>query len=99
MQWGQAMQAGDESLMHEVLHEERVSHHHEDDGTVHFDNSDESSQHIQDHSCSPQPAGLYFPVLLPAPTELIQLVSVDLVEFIPEPALRLPHRPPALALG
>ena len=35
MQWGFAMQSSDLSLAHEALHEGFVSHHHEDDGTIH----------------------------------------------------------------
>lgn len=99
MPWGQAMQASEQSLMHEVLHDEHVSHHHEDDGSIHIDDSDESSRHIEDHSSSPQPVGLPIPFLVAAPLELVHTVSGDLVAFIPDPMLALPHRPPASALG
>lgn len=100
MPWERSLQPSAQSLMHEVLHDEHVSHHHhEDDGSIHIDDSDESSQHIDDHSTSPQPVGLLIPFLVAPPVELVHTVSLDLVEFIPDPMLALPHRPPASALG
>jgi hypothetical protein len=99
MQRNQAIQTGDLSFVHEVLHDEHISHHHEDDGSVHFDSSDESVQHVQDHSCSPPPGGLFVPELAPAPNELVETVSIHLVTFIPDPMLEMPHRPPATTLG
>lgn len=99
MQWGQALQADNLSFAHEVLHDEQVSHHHEDDGSIHFDTSDESVQHVQDHSCSPQPTGLFASELVAAPVQLVETIVVAEVTFIPDPMLEHPHRPPAFALG
>lgn len=93
---GFAMQG---SFAHEILHEEHVSHHHEADGSIHFDASDESVQHVQDHSCSTQPGGLFFPALAPTPAQLVETVAIGEVAFIPDPMLEHPHRPPALSLG
>lgn len=99
MQWGQAMELADFSFTHEVLHDERVSHHHDDDGSIHFDVSDESAQHVQDHCCSPQPGGLFVPELLSPPPQLVETIPVAEITFIPDPMLEHPHRPPAPTLG
>lgn len=100
MQWGAAMHLEDPvAFAHEILHDEHVSHHHEDDGSIHFDTSDESAQHVQDHSCSPQPGGLYVPEAPRAPNQLVEVIEIKPVTEIPDPMLELPHRPPASALG
>lgn len=100
MQWSDAFQSDEvATFAHEVLHDEHVSHHHEDDGSIHFDASDESIQHVQDHSCSPQPGGLFIPQILRAPDQLIEVLMIDPITHIPDPMLELPHRPPALTLG
>ncbi|KRB92357.1 hypothetical protein ASE26_05070 [Duganella sp. Root198D2] len=97
--WSEDIQTGDRSFAHGVLHDEHVSHHHEADGSIHFDASDESVQHVQDHSCSPQPTGLLLPAVAAAPDQLVEIVSARVIAYIPDPMLELPHRPPALALG
>lgn len=98
MQWGQAIGENGSTVAHEFLHDEHVSHHHEDDGSIHFDNSEESTQHIQDH-CSSLPGGLFVPCLATAPLRLVTTATIHLVAYIPDPMLELPHRPPANALG
>jgi hypothetical protein len=99
MQWSTAMETDGMSLTHEALHDEHVSHHHEDDGSIHFDNSDESSQHIGDHYCSLQPAVLCLAAALPAPLELVEDLRVVWDRSVPDPELKLPDRPPSHALG
>jgi hypothetical protein len=99
MQWSSAIQVEDVSFAHEILHEEHVSHHHEDDGSIHFDASEESVQHVQDHFCSPQPGGFFVPELVTAPARLVETLSVAEVTFIPDPMLEQPLRPPASTLG
>ncbi|WEF32961.1 hypothetical protein [Pseudoduganella chitinolytica] len=98
LQWEHVL-AGDITLAHEVEHDEHVQHHHDADGTVHYDNSEDSAHHVQDHSCTPQPAAM--PLPLPA------LVVPEPVGFLrpagtaapPDPLLDCPHRPPSRALG
>lgn len=100
MQWGEAIQSDvAATIAHEVLHDDLVNHHHEDDGSIHFDASDESVQHVQDHSCSPQPGGLFVPQIVGAPNQLVELITISLVASVPDPELELPHRPPAPTLG
>jgi hypothetical protein len=107
MQWGTAWPSDAapvahevmHKVMHEVLHDAHVSHHHEDDGTLHIDDSDESAEHIQDHSAPPQPAALLSTVLPAAPPALVCSVQPGAPPLIPDPMLECPHRPPALSLG
>lgn len=103
MQWPMAL-ASDaaplaQEVMHEVMHDAHVSHHHDDDGTLHIDDSDESEQHIQDHSSPPQPATLPALLLPLAPPGPVFTVPTALVQYIPDPMLELPHRPPSPSLG
>jgi len=93
------MQLDDLDISHELLHDEGVSHHHDDDGSIHFDASEESAQHVQDHSCASQPAGLFVPELIAAPIQLVETITLSENLFIPDPMLEQPHRPPAPALG
>ena len=103
MQWGNAWQFDAvplaQEVMHEVMHDEHVSHHHDEDGTLHVDDSEESAQHLADHSAPPQPATLVATVLPVATPELVFPVFTELSQFIPDPMLECPHRPPAFALG
>lgn len=103
MQWGDAWQSDAapvaQEVMHEVMHDAHVSHHHDDDGTLHIDESDESAEHIQDHSAPPQPAALLTTVLPAAPPALVCSVPSTVPTFIPDPMLECPHRPPALSPG
>lgn len=99
VQGGSLLFESDSSLAHELAHDERVQHHHEDDGSVHYDDSNESAQHIQDHSSSPQPAYLPIPKLPAAPEQLVSVAKTEFARFIPEPFLDGPLRPPAPTLG
>ena len=57
MQGGLPLAAGAPTLLHEIEHDQGVQHHHDEDGSVHYDDSDKSLDHAQEHSCSAQPAG------------------------------------------
>ena len=81
-------------IAHEVEHLEATSHHHEDDGSVHYDNSGESAAHFADHSASQQSASLPS-VAMPLLT--IQPFTIKLYEpayYFPDPFLEDPQRPP-----
>jgi hypothetical protein len=103
MQWRAALRPDAaplaQEIMHQVMHDARVSHHHEGDGTVHVDNSDESTQHVQDHSAPPQPATLIAMAMPVAPPQLVFAVLTELSLFIPDPVPECPHRPPSPTLG
>jgi hypothetical protein len=99
MQWGALLAGGDTSIAHEIEHDEHVQHHHEDDGSIHYDDSDESAQHLLDHPASPQPAHMVLPVLPGAPPQLVSTVATEEASYIPDPLLDCPHRPPASTLG
>ena len=81
-------------IAHEVEHLEATSHHHEDDGSVHYDDSGESAAHFADHSASQQSASLPS-VAMPLLT--IQPFIIKLYEpayYFPDPFLEDPQRPP-----
>ena len=88
------------SLMHELEHAEGVYHHHHDgDGSVHYNQSDESVEHVQDHSCSPHPAGFSLPALIVPPEQQVSKLAPFVADAVPEPFLDGPRKPPRLALG
>lgn len=88
------------SLAHELVHEEGIHHHHHaDDGSVHYDESDESLDHAHEHSSPSQPVGFGISRLaLPAGQPVSELGPYT-AQAVPAPFLDGPHRPPALSLG
>jgi hypothetical protein len=86
-------------LQHEIAHDQGVEHHHDDNGAVHYDDSDESSEHVQ-HDCAgpcqcllPEAAAASPPERLQGELALIRLAH------IPDPDLEDPERPPVFAPG
>jgi len=100
MQWGQLPAGGTaSSIVHELDHDYGVRHHHhEADGSVHYDDSDESVKHLQEHS-SGQPAGIIAQTTLGAPPQPVSSILVEVTQFLPDPLPDCPHRPPARSLG
>jgi hypothetical protein len=87
------------NIAHEVAHVEGASHHHDEHGTPHYDNSGESAKHFAEHSASNAymalpSAAIAFPV-----TETVKVARSDLGQFIPDPILERPQRPPQSSLG
>lgn len=99
MQGGLPAVAGTASIVHEFEHDESAYHHHEEDGSVHYDESDESIDHAQEHSSPPQPVGFGFPRLVLPPEQALSELGPYVAQAVPEPFLDGPHRPPAFALG
>lgn len=103
---GFAMQGGlphadaTSSLMHGLEHAEGVyHHHHQGEGSVHYDQSDESVEHVQDHSCSPHPAGFSLPALIVPPEQQVSKLAPFVADAVPEPFLDGPRKPPRLTPG
>lgn len=93
-QWLSVGAASD--LMHEIAHDEGVLHHHHNGSSnMHFDDSDESVQHVLDHSTTPQTIDPPAPMPAPVFIELISLAHGERSQFLPEPLPDCPHRPPA----
>jgi hypothetical protein len=91
--------AGAATLVHEIEHEKGIHHHHEDDGSVHYDESDESLDHAQEHSSPSQPVGFDLPRLaFPSEHPAVER-GPYIAQAVPEPFLDGPHRPPAFSLG
>lgn len=40
------------AVLHAVEHDLRIAHHHHDDGTMHYGESDASQEHLADNMCS-----------------------------------------------
>ena len=87
------------SLVHVLDHDEGVSHHHEHDGSVHYDDSDASLEHTQEHSCATQPAGCGLPRSFLFFGKATAQRGSYVAALVPDPVLEGPHRPPAFPLG
>jgi hypothetical protein len=102
---GFAMQLGglhslvDSSLSHEIDHQQRVEHHHDDDGTVHYDSSEASAEHIQ-HDCA-GPCQFLIPDDAPAaqPKRMQGEAPLARPSHLSNPDLEDPERPPVPAPG
>jgi hypothetical protein len=91
--------AGAAALAHQLEHNQGVHHHHEADGSIHYDESDQSLDHAQEH-CSPlQPIGFGAARALIHPQQPVLEPGSYLNRFSPAPFLDGPHRPPAPAPG
>lgn len=100
MQGGLSQAYGGQSLAHAVAHDENIlHHHHEDDDSVHYDTSDQSLAHAQDHHSCAQPADLLLPSLFVPPEQLLSSVAVPAAEALTEPFLDGPRKPPRHAPG
>lgn len=103
-----AMQSGvlaagpgnEHGFTHALAHAEEIEHHHHDeDGSLHFDDSDESVQHVHDHCSSAQAAFLAEPFKQIAPAQPASETGDATARYIPDPFLDSPLRPPLTALG
>jgi len=82
------------NIAHEVDHREGASHHHDEHGAPHYDDSGESAKHFAEHSASqPCMALPSIPVPLQA-SEPFKTVRPDLGHFIPDHVPERPQRPP-----
>lgn len=100
MQGGWSTAGHDHTIAHEMEHAQGTSHHHEDDGTVHYDESDESAAHVSEH------AACQLAFTLPSigtigPLTLIPVIiaKAEPWQYIPDPIPERPQRPPSLSLG
>ncbi len=85
-------------LAHEIEHRQVTSHHHDIDGSIHYDDSTESAKHSADHKCCQQMA-----TLLPAVLPLLNFPPSSMVVFhlginVPDGFPERPQKPPS-ALG
>lgn len=86
---------GGNSVAHELAHAAEVAHHHDDHGALHYDDSDESAQHIHDYSSAAQAAYPATPFQAAAPGQPACAVDGIPARFTPDPYLGSPLRPPA----
>jgi hypothetical protein len=90
---------GAATLAHVLEQGERIQHHHDDDGSVHYDNSEASREHSQDHSSCAQVATCSFPRPVTPPEQPTGEVAGALARPAPDPFLDGPRKPPRHALG
>lgn len=86
-------------IVHELDHASGVEHHHDADGTVHYDHSDKSAKHIADHSAAHQSPGLPVPAMPAMGSASSSLQFAELTQFVPEPAPDGLLRPPLSSLA
>jgi hypothetical protein len=103
LQWEPAFAADSVtvSLAHALEHAEHVEHHHEADGSIHYDDSEESAQHMHmhDHLCGAQFCMVDGVPQLTPPSQVGREAWAEPAFHVPNPFLDNPQRPPALALG
>jgi hypothetical protein len=99
MQVGVRAQGEVSSLAHEIEHAEGVSHHHDADGSVHYDDSEESKTHLSDSSAVQVQPGIPAVVVLPLPSAVTGTAVRGVTAFLPEPVPERPQRPPSSSLG
>jgi hypothetical protein len=86
-------------LLHELHHEQGIDHHHEDDGSIHYDASEESKEHVQQQCTSPCQFLLPGTATVAAHQLPPDALPPARATFIPDPDLEDPERPPVFAPG
>lgn len=82
------------SITHVLDHANGVSHHHQADGTVHYDHSDESVQHASEHPASSQVAAPPFMLPMHPVMAFRSIAGSFTLLSIPDGIMTLPIRPP-----
>lgn len=91
--------AGD-SLEHVLEHAQEIEHHHHDeDGSVHYDDSQESTEHTQEHAAVSAQCLLDTKCVALEPRRLQTKVVPTFALSVPNPDLEDPQRPPVFAPG
>jgi hypothetical protein len=87
---------GGANVLHKIDHMQHKAHYHDDDGAIHYDQSDKSIKHVADHECSQQTAAL--PTIHTFSSNLISFPKdiVPLVVHIPDVYIKSPQRPPSI---
>lgn len=81
-------------VAHEVDHMTGASHHHDEHGAPHYDDSGESAKHFAEHSASNICVALPSDVVPFLTSELFKVASSDLGQYIPDHIPERPQRPP-----
>lgn len=84
-----------QEIAHEIAHVNGESHHHDDNGALHFDKSTESSQHLAEHGAGNAPvAGLPSTHMPPVSFRRLTLAISPFEFIVPEGLPECPQRPP-----
>jgi len=91
---------GGDSLEHVLEHAQEIEHHHhEEDGSVHYDDSQESMEHIQEHAAASAQCLFDTPCMPLEPRRLQTKIVLPFESTLPNPDLEDPQRPPVFAPG
>ncbi|MCC2955929.1 hypothetical protein LK542_09920 [Massilia sp. IC2-477] len=99
MQGGLPQAYGTQTVAHAVAHDENILHHHHEDDSVHYDASEKSLAHTQDHHSCAQALDLLLPSCIVPPEQLLSSLVASSAGTIPEPFLDGPRKPPRHAPG
>jgi hypothetical protein len=91
---GGLLSTGGFDIAHELEHLDGTSHHHNDDGSIHYDESGESDQHLAEHSASSPAATLPSLSSLQITPDLLTVIRSEFGQYIPDPVPERPQRPP-----
>jgi hypothetical protein len=93
---GQLIAHAADGVEHLLMHAEKAPHHHDDDGSLHEDDSDQSARHLQSDNALNLVAlpSLAATGLQQAPP--LAVTSSSVLE-VPPPVLDGPNRPPRIA--
>jgi len=83
---------------HEIDRSDEL-HHHDDGGAIHYDGSEQSVAHADDHSAPVQFSALNRAAILFGLSPVSLADYPEPVSTIPEPCLDDPQRPPSFAPG
>lgn len=81
-------------LAHEIEHQQGTSHHHLDDGSAHYDDSSESTQHALEYSSPHQSVSLPCGAMPPLTMASLSFATVEFARYISDPIPERPARPP-----
>src|SRR5688572_8957564 len=82
-------------IAHEIEHLQGASHHHEDDGSIHYGDSEESDKHFSEHSAAQPPLALPSMFLPPLSFAPLTAATSKPPQYIPDPIPERPQRPPS----
>ena len=82
------------NVAHEIEHQQGTSHHHLEDGSAHYDDSSESTQHALEYSSPHQGVSLPSGAMPQLTMAALSVAPVEFARYIPDPIPERPIRPP-----
>lgn len=98
-QIGWATAGHDHTIAHELEHAQGTSHHHQYDGTIQYDESAESAEHVLEHTSCQLAFTLPSNGIRPLMLTSVLIAKAEAWQYIPDPIPERPQRPPSTSLG